>query len=71
LALFHFEFCDTGGTCVIIRVLPIKYAQTKIMPPLNRVEYFVSVTTYVNLNGEHILLPEKVEGCCVMIARRL
>lgn len=68
-ALFNFEFCDTGGICVIIRVLPITYyVQTKIMPHLKHVEYFVSVTTHVNLNREHILLPGKVEGSCLMIA---
>jgi hypothetical protein len=32
------------------------------------VEYFVSVTAHVNLNGERILLPEKVEGSCLLIA---
>lgn len=69
MALFHFEFCYTGVTCVIIRVLQITYyAQTKVMPHLKHVEYFVSVTTHVNLNGEHILLPEKVQGSCLMIA---
>lgn len=35
---------------------------------LKHVEYFVSVTTHVNLNGEHILLPGKVEGSYLMIA---
>jgi hypothetical protein len=45
-ALFHFEVYDTGGTHVIIRVLPITYyAQAKIMPHLKYVDYFVSVTT--------------------------
>lgn len=38
------------------------------MPHLKHVEYFVNVTTHVNLNGECILLPEKVDGCCFMIA---
>jgi len=66
---FTLNFVITDGICIITRVLPITYyTETKIMPHLKHVEYFSSVTTHVNLNGEHILLPEKAEGSCLMIA---